>query len=231
MSFPNPSARGARRFAFVPLLVLLVPILLGPAPAHAQTVDVKTFVTQWYVHGTPYAEAHAYGPQAIPELVAMLQDPQMEPHWVKIVYTLGSIGDPAAVQPLMDFLRGLHGEISVDAFRGALGVLPAIGSIAYGGDAGAIKIVQDFVQPTADATYGVDFTYGRYRGDALAEVLGRMSIMGLGFSGRPESLDLLNKMFNDHGTRADWLDNVSEAITINSRITSLGPTRVYAGER
>jgi hypothetical protein len=230
MSFRHCLSRGARSLAFVPLFVLLVPILLGPTPARAQAVDLKTFVTDWYVHGTPYAEARAYGPQAIPELVAMLHDPAMEPHWVKVVYTLGCIGDPSAVQPLMDFLKGFHGEVSVDAFRGALGVLPALGSIANGGDGPSIRILEDFVQPTALATYGLDFSYGRYHGDALSEVLGRMSIMGLGFSGRPESLTLLNQMFDDHSLRADWVDNVSEAININSRIASLGPARVYAGE-
>ncbi len=221
----------ARWLALVMMLALLVPALAGPASAQAPTEDLRTFVTNWYVHGTPYDEARAYGPGAIPDLVAMLHDPEMEPHWVKVVYTLGCIGDPSAVQPLMDFLRGLHGEISVDAFRGALGVLPAIGSIAYGGDGTAIGIIKDFVGPTALSTYGVDFSYGRYQGAALSEVLGRMSIMGLGFSGRPESLDLLNQMFQDHSLRTDWVDNVSEAININSSISRLGPARVYAGER
>lgn len=231
MNLRIPRVRSARRLACLLTLALLVPALGIPGSARAQSKDLRTFVTEWYVHGTPYAEARAYGTTAIPQLVAMLNDPEMEPHWVKVVYTLGCIGDPSAIQPLMGFLGGLHGEISVDAFRGALGVLPAIGSIANGGDDAALRILTDFVQPTAPATYGVDFSYGRYRGDALTEVLGRMSIMGLGFSGRPESLDLLNRMFDDHSLRADWMDNVSEAININSRISTLGPTRVYAGER
>lgn len=223
--------RGLHLLRLVPLFVLLVPILLGPAPARAEAVDLKTFVTEWYVHGTPYEEARAYGPKAIPELLVMLHDPEMEPHWVKVVYTLGCIGDPSAIQPLMDFLGGLHGEISADAFRAALGVLPAVGGIAYGGDASAIKIVEEFVQPSTLTLYGLDFSYGRYRGDALAEVLGRMSIMGLGFSGRPESLALLNRMFDDRTLRTDWLDNVAEAINVNSNISTLGPVRVYSGER
>ena len=101
----------ARRFALVPMLTAVVPAVAGPtraqAPAEdaqaptedaqAPTEDLRAFVTKWYVHGTPYAEARAYGPGAIPDLVAMLHDPEMEPHWVKVVYTLGCIGDPLSL--------------------------------------------------------------------------------------------------------------------------------------
>ncbi len=106
-------------------------------------VDLRTFVTTVHIHGLPYAEAHAYGPQAVPELVAMLKDPSLEPYWTNIVATLGCIEDASAVQPLMDFMKRQRGEISADAFRAVLSVLPGIGQIAYRGDPKALKIAID----------------------------------------------------------------------------------------
>lgn len=201
------------------------------AAAEAPSVDLKTFVTSWYSHGLPCTDAHAYGPQAIPELVTMLDDPSLEPHWVKIVGTLGCIRDASAVQPLMKFVKRQRGEISVDAFRAVLGVLPAIGQIASSGDRLALKTVTDFVDPDACKTYGIGFAYGRYHDDALAEVLGRMAINGLGVSGQPEALAELNRMMSAPTLRKDWRDNVEEAISLNERVNTLGPAKAFGEER
>jgi len=190
-------------------------------------MDLKTFVTSWYPRGVPYAEAHAYGPQAVPELVAMLKDPSLEPHWTRIVTTLGFIEDASAVQPLMDFMKRQKGAISADAFRGVLSVLPAIGQIAYRGDPAALKIIKDFVDPNAYKSYRIRFAYGRYHDDAVGEVMGRMAINALGVSGRPEALALLKGMLNDPALRKDWRDNVTEAIDLNVRASTLGPEKVY----
>jgi hypothetical protein len=205
-------------------------VTLPTAPTSPTPVDVRTFVTSWYPRGVPYAEAHAYGPQAVPELVAMLEDPSLKPHWTRIVTTLGFIEDASAVQPLMDFMKRQKGAISADAFRGVLSVLPAIGQIAYRGDPAALKIIKDFVDPNAYKSYRIRFAYGRYHDDALGEVLGRMAISALGVSGRPEALALLKGMLNDPALRKDWRDNVTEAIDLNERVSTLGPEKVYQKE-
>jgi hypothetical protein len=212
------------------LFVFPVIISTNPAAAQAPSVDLRTFVTSLHSHGLPYAEAHAYGPQAVPELVAMLWDPSLEPHWTKIVATLGCIEDASAVQPLMDFMRRQQGAISADTFRAVLSVLTAIGQIAYRGDPAALKIITDFVDPGAYKSYGIGFVYGRYHDAALAEVLGRMDIAALGVSGRPEALALLKGMLNDPALRKDWRDNVAEAIDVNVKMRSLGPEKVFGKE-
>ncbi len=190
-------------------------------------VDLRTFVTTVHIHGLPYAEAHAYGPQAVPELVAMLKDPSLEPYWTNIVATLGCIEDASAVQPLMDFMKRPRGEISADAFRAVLSVLPAIGQIAYRGDSKALKIITDFANPNAYKSYRIRFVYGRYRDAAVVEVLGRMDIMALGVSGRAEALALLKRMLSDPNLRKEWRDNVTEAIDVNVKMSSLGPEKVF----
>ncbi len=212
------------------LFALLVFMPTDPTAAQVPPVDLRTFVTSLHSHGLPYSEAHAYGPQAVPDLVAMLRDPALEPHWTKIVATLGCIEDASAVQPLMDFMRRQQGEISADAFRAVLSVLTAIGQIAYRGDPPALKIITDFVDPGAYTSYGIGFVYSRYHDDALAEVLGRMDIMALGESGRPEALALLKGMLNDPALRKDWRDNVTEAIDLNVKMSSLGPEKVFGKE-
>jgi len=205
-------------------LVLIPP---NPAAAQAPTTDLRTFITTVHLHGLPYAEAHAYGPGAVPELVAMLSDPSLEPHWTKVVAALGCIEDSSAVPPLMDFMKRFQGPVSPDVFRAILSVLPALGQIAYRGDPTALKIITDFADPGAYQKYGIGFVYGRYRNDALPEILGPIDIMALGVSGRPEALALLQKMLDDPAFRKDWRDNVTEAIDVNGKMSTLGPEKVF----
>lgn len=212
------------------LFAFLVFIPTNLAVAQEPPVDLKAFVTALHFHGLPYAEAHAYGPQAVPRLVAMLKDPSMEPHWTKIVATLGCIEDASAVQPLMDFMKRQQGAVSADVFRAALSVLPALGQIAYGGDPKALKIITDFAAPDAYKSYGIGFAYGRYRGAALADVLISMDIMALGVSGRAEALAVLNRMLNDRGLQK-WRDNLTQAIDDNVKMRNLGPKEVFKGNR
>lgn len=185
---------------------------------------------RWYPHGIPYAEARAYGPSAVPELVAMLQDPSMEPHWTKVIWTLGCIGDPAAVSPLMTFLKQQRGEVSVDAFRGVLAVMPALGMIAQSGDREALSIVMAYTNSRQWLPAGLYFGYQRYRGAALGEVLSRTAIQGLAVSGRTEARQLLESMNHSADLRPDWRDNVGEALRIHERINAEGAARVFGGE-
>jgi hypothetical protein len=201
------------------------------AAADERRTDVKTRLTRMYVHGIPYADAKSVGAQAIPELVSMLEDPAREEHWTKVVWVLGCIGDPSATGPLVDFLKRQKGEVSVDAFRAALAVLPALGHLARAGDAGALEALTSYTEPEArkGAGAGLSFSYGRYRGASLAEVLGRTAIQGLGIAGTPETLAVLESM-DRSDLRADWQDNVREAVALNVRVRRMGPARAFAGE-
>jgi HEAT repeat protein len=199
------------------------------AAADERRTDVKTLLTRLYVHGIPYAEAKAVGAQAIPELVSMLEDPAMEEHWTKVVWVLGCIGDPSATGPLVDFLKRQKGEVSADAFRAALAVLPALGHLVRAGDAGALEMLTSYTQPEARREAGLSFSYGRYQGSSLAEVLGRTAIQGLGIAGTPETLAVLESM-DRSDLRADWQDNVREAVALNVRVRRMGPARAFAGE-
>ena len=218
------------RSSLIGCLTLLVVLASNRTLAQTTSVDLRTFVTSTYAHGLPYADAHAYGPEAVPQLVAMLNDRSLEADWAKIVVTLGFIEDASAVQPLMQFMKGQTGPISSDAFRAILSVLPAVGQIAYRGDGTALQIITDFVDPGAYRSYGIDFVYSRYHDDAIGEVLGRADIMALGVSGRPEALALLKQMSGDPALRPAWKSEVTNAIDVNVKMSTLGPERVFAKE-
>jgi hypothetical protein len=209
----------------IALAALSGPWSMGVAFA-GEPADVKALVTRWSVSGIPYADAKAVGRQAIPELASMLKDPALEAHWTKVVWVLGCIGDSAATPALTNFLKRPQGEVSVDTFRAALAVLPSLGHLARGGDAAAFETLKGYA---GGAGAGLAFSYGRYKGEALAEVLGRMAIQGLGIAGTPEALAVLESM-NTSELRADWRDNVEEAIALNLRVARLGPDRAFAEE-
>jgi hypothetical protein len=227
---------GPQRMIVVAIALAAIsgPVSMGIAFA-GPPADIKALVTRWSVSGIPYADAKAVGPQAIPELAKMLKDPELEAHWTKVVWVLGCIGDSAATAALTDFLERPQGEVSVDTFRAALAVLPSLGHLARGGDAAAFQTLKGYASvgspwPTRrPMVAGLGFSYGRYKGDALAEVLGRMAVQGLGIAGTPEALAVLESM-NTGKLRPDWRDNVEEAIALNLRVAELGPDRAFAEE-
>jgi HEAT repeat protein len=201
----------------------------GVASGAQSPVDLKTFVTRSAVSGIPYAQARSYGSQAIPALLTMLSDRSMEQYWDKIIYVLGCIGDPAATAPLLDFLKTQQGEISVQAFQATLAILPALGHIARGGDAIAFNTIVDFTRADHWERAGLAFSYGRYRGEALGEVLGRTAIQGLGIAGTPEALKVLDGLRTDRTVRQGWSDNIAEALSLNNRVRLLGAQRAFDG--
>jgi hypothetical protein len=197
------------------------------ATAAQAPVDIRTFVMRTPVNGLPYAEARAYGSPAIPALLAMLRDRSMEEHWDRIVYVLGCIGDPAATGPLLDFLKSQQGEVSVQTFRATLAVLPSLGHIARSGDNVALTALVDFTRADHWEKAGLAFSYSRYQGAALGEVLGRTAIQGLGIAGTAEALSTLYSIGSDPSARPDWRDNVEEAVNLNIRVSLLGADNVF----
>jgi HEAT repeat protein len=192
------------------------------------STDLRTFITQTYGHGVPYHDARAYGPQAVPELLSMLGDSSLEPHWSKVVFTLGAIGDPSAVQPLQSFLKHQRGEVSRNAFQAMLAVPPALGCIANGGDPAAFDTLLRLAK-LGNAKGVVKGSYRRYRGTAMKEVIGRMAIQGLGITGTAEASRVLEGMRTDRRLRNDWRDNVDEASALATRVQREGLDRILGG--
>ena len=227
----NRYAAGLRRIvaATLTLTALGGPLATRLAAGDERRIDARTLVTRWYVHGIPYADAKALGPRAVPELASMLKDPALAEHWTKIVWVLGCIGHSSATAPLVDFLKRQQGEVSADVFRATLAVLPALGHLARRGDPVALRTLTSYARPDASKDLKLGFSYRRYSGAALAEVLGRTAIQGLGISGTPATLAILEAM-NRSELRVDWQDNVKEAMALNLRVRQMGPAGAFAQE-
>ena len=199
----------------------------GSAQSRASAPDLRSLVTQIYIHGIPYELAKSQGPGAVPELVAMLADPALDEYRSNIVAVLGCIGDPSAIEPLIGFVRGLDGEISVHTFRAVLTTFQSLGHLAQSGDERALSFLVDWSDDSHWATERVGFSYAVYRDERLGEVLGRLAVQGLGISGRPEAYRRLNELATGN-LREDWYDNVGEALELNGRVAVEGPRSVFS---
>ncbi len=57
--------------------------------------------------------------------------------------------------------------------------------------------------------------------------LRKLAIQGLGISGRPEALRVLQEMGDNSSLKTDWRDNVDEAISLNKRVMQDGAEKVF----
>lgn len=197
-----------------------------------QSSELKDFVTKDYIHGIPYAKAKSFGPQALPELFSMLNDPKYEQFRVNIVATVGMIGDESAFNPLKEYFENQKGEISESTFVSLLVVFQSLGHIGQSGNADVIAYLAQWTDPGHWKEAGLNFTFQNYRDRAMAEVLGRLAIQGLGITGKPEAINILDNLNNSANTLKtnynwDWSDNIEEAITLNKRIYTQGAEKVF----
>lgn len=210
-------------------LIFLATMLLPEATAAQSSTavpDVRSLVTQTYIHGIPYELGRSQGPSAVPTLLSLLGDPEFEEHRSNIVGVLGYIGDPSAIEPLIGFVRGLNGDVSVYTFRAVLTTFQSLGHLAQSGDERALSFLIDWSDDSHWERAELAFSHGYYRDEKLGEVLGRLAIQGLGISGRPQAYRrLIDLTAND--LREDWHDNVGEALELNGRIAVEGARAVF----
>lgn len=210
----------------VVVLAAITSLWGSPAPPRPQ-LDVERFVSKWYVEGIPYREARAYGPIAVPRLLALLGEPRMEPYQVNVITTLGFIGDSSATSPLLRFLTGQRGEISNDRFQALLAVLPALGHIAQGTDRTAFRAIVDFAKRNPRRGQPPRFSYQKYRGELLVSVIKETAIQALGISGQPDARRVLEMIMRDANLSPALRNNVQEALDLNRRVQRDGPDRVF----
>ncbi|HEY0680205.1 MAG TPA: hypothetical protein VGD17_18095 [Chitinophagaceae bacterium] len=210
--------------------LLLIPLAFcfSGSGQTAPQVPVKEFVTKLYIHGLPYDQAKAYGKPAVSELLTLLRDQTLEEYWPNIVLTLGYIGDPSAVKPLMDFMENSSGEVSIHRFRAILRIFQALGHISQTGNKESIMHLNDYTSLNSWKTRELKFKFNQYSQENLSEVLARQAIVGLGISGLPEANEKLKGIKNRKDTRKDWEDNLSEAIQLNERVGRQGAQKVFS---
>ncbi len=160
-----------KKIFFIIIFVLSFSGLIITTQGQTQPKDVRTFVTNLYIHGLPYTEARAYGKVAVPELVAMLNNPAFEDYRGNIVSCMGMIGDPSAAAPLKRFISKLEGEISHATFTAVLATYQAFGHIAQNGDKEVLSILVDSAKGKYWRSNPLKFHFEHYKNFALEETL------------------------------------------------------------
>ena len=199
-------------------------------------MPVDTFVRQTFVHGVPYATASQYGPEAVPKLLAMLNDPQEKDHWATIGITLGMIGDARSVDALIAFVEeGGDSRPSPTHYRAKTSVLMALGYlINKSGSQKAIDYLTSYIKPSGAGERPMPgrgaFQPSLEAGDAQ---LSTMAILGLGLSGHPTAKEALHSLQRPAATasaarfQAQVSDVVHEALKMHETVAREGLTNYY----
>jgi hypothetical protein len=155
-----------------------------------QIMDIRDFVKQPFIHGVPYDDVMKYDAAAtVPILIGLLKDPSYKAARAQIATTLGMLGSPDAVEPLIELAESGEGELSpteYDAKTGALGALGLILNRQINARA------FDYLKAMA---IGSPLTINKLKWASPSEdsiekrnvEIARTAIIALGFSGRKET--------------------------------------------
>jgi hypothetical protein len=217
--------------------ILLLLIMVWPVAGLAQSDEeinarVDDLVHKHYMDGIPYEQAHALGPDALPYLFELLNNPDEKLFWTNVVVTIGFIEDPSAVEPLIAILEETEGDVDGATFRALISVPYALGCIAAGGDDRAIGYLGDNIAEPLNRNLKWNF-----RGKPVAEVIAEQSVMGLAVSGRPEARQRLKAMQAETArkgvqeTRRFRTDTVPQGLMLMDRIDARGRAAVLNPHR
>jgi hypothetical protein len=217
--------------------LLMVQSVGGSTPSQADDLElrVRDFVHQRYVHGVPYGGARELGPEAVPILEAMLDDPTEEEFLPTIVMTIGFIGEESSLAALVDFLENRHhGEVSIHQFRALLAVNSAMGHIAGRGSALAFDYLARGCRSATWREKELAWSYQHWSGEGLAILLSKISVNGLSFTGTERAEEILLDLRENPespASAAALLPNIDEGLVRIQRIRESGPEEVFGGSR
>lgn len=194
----------------------------GPAP-------LQEFLARTYVHGIPFDEAVAYGPAAVPELIAVLRDPRREAQWNNAAVMLGMIGEPAGVDAVMAFIRDPgQGEVSPARAWARGNAVVALGYAANRGHPGALQYLAEGLDPAAWTRRGLRGVAATRQAEAgeepegPAELLSELAAAGLALSGRPEARAALEARLRSPGLSPGQRRVLQAQLVEHAKVASQG---------
>lgn len=205
----------------------------------AQSMDIRDFVRQTFIHGVSYEEASKYGSDAVPTLLEMLEDTAEEAHWSNIVVTLCIIGDETAVDPILAFIAKDQGELSHSHYKAKTSAIMALGYlINKSGNKKALDYLRACLNPDVWADRKISWT-SPYQAsvDARNVQLSTLAIWGLVLSGNSEAAEALRTLQQPATTesakqfQAHVSNVVSEALNDLDMIAKDGLTEYYRKKR
>jgi hypothetical protein len=219
--------------------VLLVVLALSLATSAQGPKSIREFVREVFIHGVPYESAMQYPSAAQKELMAILEQPADRPAWPNAATTLGMIGDDAAFDPLVRFVRRGEGTIDPVEYDAKVNAILGMGIMLNRkrAEERALLFLRDGLNPSFWAEsikWRSPFAQSdRERNDELVLT----TVQALGISGHPEAAKTLASMkqqkFVQLGTasRESAAAVVDEALNANAQVARQGLRSYLAAAR
>lgn len=200
---------------------------VGAPDATDATPDdsVEAFVNQVFIEGVPFSEAAQFGPEAVPELAAILDNPAMSATWSNAAATLGAIGAPEAETELMRFLMmDPTAELDIPQYLAKANVPINLGWLVHQG--GSRTALETLIKAT-NADWWLNETAIDWKTPihadrtALVKQLVNKSIIGLTLTGTEEAQIRLDQLAGQLDEGAPQPILAPEEVTVLGR---LGPS-------
>ncbi len=207
---------------------LILAVAMSAPLAAQEREPLESFVTGGFYHGLPRAQAESYGPEAVPELLEILNDPSQQEHWDQVVDMLSIVGDARATPALQAFFEDrFEGAIAIDAYQALVQVPRAMGEIAQRGDRQAQAWLERGLMPEDWANRSIGWAVPALNDADRRVLFSKLNISGLSRVGNQSSLTKLREVRQSIDARVDikpvLAPTLREAIVVNELILERGP--------
>jgi len=199
-------------------------------------VDVIEFVHRRYFEGVPYDIASSYSHDDAVKLVPLIENPEKEkPYLPAIVTTLGMIGDPIGVEPLVRFIEKGTGTLDSPMFRAKTSALIALGYIVNRSkDTRALDYLIKGLNPATWLDRKIEWRApDQEKQEERTLVLVKSSILGLALAGTPDAEKALSsaeeqvKFAGEPQMTQETQRAVARALQLNRRVQQQGLKQYY----
>jgi len=199
-------------------------------------VKLQDFVSQVFIEGLPYEEAIAYGPAAVPELIASLRDPRQEAKWPNAAVMLAMIGGPAAFDAVTAFIKDPGpGELTPHRNWARENAVMALGYYANTPSGKrALTYLRESLTPNIWKQRGVRGAIGSRspaksgaetegdEGDIVDDMLTQYALIGLALSGTPEGKAAITAYGRMQGRTASQREMLKELLREHALVAQKG---------
>jgi hypothetical protein len=205
--------------------------------------DVRAFVSQHWIAGIPYLAASQYTEADAKLLLEWLvNEPEKHEEFLpEIVTTLGFIGSPIAVKPMIDFVRSARASKSVFNAKNAVLIhmgdlvnksgskeaLDFLTSIATDKEAAKTLAMPRATIAAAEAAVAAVSAPGV---EDLAAELAVSATFGLALAGKPEAEQTLAGLMNAAGAFASVKAAAGEAAALSRTVRAQGQKAYYSAK-
>ena len=191
-----------------------------PAQSAPVQQPLDEFLRTPFIHGVPYDQAAAYGPQAVDRLISLLVDAPAGVRLSNVVMTLGMIGDIRALAPLQQFITTGASTVSRDVFVAKRSAIVALGYLYF---KTRDQRVLDFLIGGTQPSFWSGRVSWRLTDDAADRdrSLAMIAIQALGVTGSAEAIAALNRPVVA-SLDLEFSDVVADALRQNDQVRRLG---------